>query len=95
MTTSEEFARNIYMYAKRGELRLKVSEDDQGIRFDLSASDQGPGIPNVELILSGKYVSKTGLGRGLFGTKAMLDTLDIQSSAETGTVIRGMKRARR
>lgn len=94
-TVASELARNIYMYAKRGEMRLTVSQDSQGIRFDITASDKGPGIPNVDLILSGKYVSRTGLGRGLFGTKVMLDSLDIQSSAQTGTVIRGTKRARR
>jgi serine/threonine-protein kinase RsbT len=94
-TAASELARNIYMYAKRGEIRLRLVEDYEGIRLELIATDQGPGIRDVNLVLSGQYTSKTGLGKGLRGTKSMLDTLEIQSSPTQGTTIHGSKRARR
>ena len=49
---------------------------------------------NLDLILSGRYKSKTGLGRGLIGTKALLDEMTIESRLGEGTTIRGWKQAR-
>ncbi|HVE81607.1 MAG TPA: ATP-binding protein [Myxococcales bacterium] len=93
VTAVSELARNIYLYAKTGDVRLQVSEADLTLTFQVIASDRGPGIQRLDEILSGAYRSKTGLGRGLAGAKALLDTLDIQTGPQ-GTTIRGTKTAR-
>jgi serine/threonine-protein kinase RsbT len=93
-TAASELARNIYMYAREGEVRLEVSEDAEGVRFTVVASDRGPGIANLAEVLGGTYVSRTGLGRGLAGTRALLDDLQVDSAPGKGTVVRGSKRTR-
>jgi serine/threonine-protein kinase RsbT len=93
-TAVSELSRNIYMYARRGTVVLHLSEDDLGVQFELVASDEGPGIPKEVLSFTGTYVSKTGLGKGLFGTRSLLDDFTV-ASAPGKTVITGKKRVRR
>jgi serine/threonine-protein kinase RsbT len=84
-TIVSELARNIVSYAQRGTLEI-VPIAGQGRRIILRAADSGPGIPNLELVLSGRYRSKTGLGRGLLGTKRLADHFDVATGAG-GTLI--------
>jgi serine/threonine-protein kinase RsbT len=77
-TMVSELARNIVMYAGSGTLEI-TPINDQERRLVIRASDKGPGIPNLELVLSGRYRSKTGLGRGLLGTKRLADHFDVVS----------------
>jgi len=49
--------------------------------------DTGPGIPDVDAILAGRYVSPTGLGLGILGAKRLSDTFDIISSPGEGTSV--------
>ena len=49
-------------------------------------TDTGPGIRNLEEILGGHYQSKTGLGKGLIGTRRLMDQFRIASAA-SGTVV--------
>lgn len=42
--------------------------------------DRGPGIPHLNEIWSGTYVSRTGMGIGLSGARRLMDALDIESS---------------
>lgn len=94
-TAVSELTRNIYMYAKQGHVTLRLSEAPQHWRFDVEAVDTGPGIPHLELVLSGAYKSSTGLGRGLIGTRALLDDLQIESATGMGTRITGHRTARK
>jgi len=93
VTAVSELARNIYMYAGTGEVRLNVSEADRTITFQVIASDRGPGIARLEEILAGTYHSRSGLGRGLLGAKTLLEGLEIQTGPQ-GTTIKGVKQAR-
>ncbi|MBL9039124.1 MAG: hypothetical protein JNG84_11450 [Archangium sp.] len=94
-TAASELGRNIYMYAKHGTLMLSLCEESAAYRFDVVADDEGPGISNLEQVLSGRYVSRTGLGRGLVGTKALLDELIIDSAPGRGTHVKGLRRVRK
>ena len=58
--------------------------------FLISVSDSGPGIPNLAEILDGKYVSRTGLGIGIIGTKRLMDQFEITSSP-AGTLVEAGK----
>src|SRR6187431_702094 len=84
-TIVSELARNIVSYASSGTLEI-VPTTGQGRRIILRAEDSGPGIPNLELVMSGRYRSKTGLGRGLLGTKRLADHFDVATGA-TGTTV--------
>ncbi len=84
VTAASELARNIHMYAGRGEMEIKVvSGPRAGVL--VCASDAGPGIPNLEEVLAGSLQSKRGMGLGLRGVKAMADDFTIDSGPGRGT----------
>lgn len=82
-TIVSELTRNIVLYAQRGTLEIVPHGTNKIV---IRAVDQGPGIRNLDHILSGKYQSKTGLGRGLLGSKKLADRFDI-STGNAGTQI--------
>jgi serine/threonine-protein kinase RsbT len=85
-TISSELARNIVMYAGCGEVRLSLFERPHpGV--EIVATDHGPGIADVETILSGRYRSRTGMGSGLRGTKAIADEFKIDTAPGRGTTV--------
>jgi serine/threonine-protein kinase RsbT len=92
-TAVSEVARNIHHYAKKGTVTIVVetSYDSQKRKsaacIRVFAEDKGPGISNVEQVLSGNYKSKTGMGMGLLGCKNLMDEFKIQTDANRGTQV--------
>lgn len=86
-TAISEVARNIILYATRGEISLcsALANDAGGIV--VVACDEGPGIPDVELAMQDGYSTGGGLGLGLPGSKRMMDEFEIQSSVGQGTKV--------
>ena len=80
VTAVSEVARNIARYSKGGEVRFRVDTDNE--RIIIIAEDRGPGIDNLDEILGGHYQSRTGLGRGLLGSRDLADAFDIQTSPQ-------------
>lgn len=86
-TAVSELARNIFQYAGTGEIRYRRIEGKRrGI--EIIARDQGPGISDPSLILSGAYRSKWGMGAGLRGTKRLVDEFELDTSPGHGTTVR-------
>lgn len=79
-TIVSELARNIVSYSVGGKIEVVWKQDRDGHRVVICATDRGPGISNLPHVLSGEYRSKTGLGRGLLGTKRLADAFDIATS---------------
>ena len=88
-TAVSELARNIVMYAKVGEVRLSVVTSPR-IGLAIEARDSGPGIPDVDKVLSGGFRSKTGLGMGLRGVKNIAQEFAVQSAPGQGTRVRAV-----
>jgi serine/threonine-protein kinase RsbT len=86
-TAISELARNIVMYAKQGEIivRLVRSSDKQGIV--VIARDQGPGIADVRQTLQDGYSTSRSLGLGLPGVRRLMDEFEIESQLGQGTVV--------
>jgi serine/threonine-protein kinase RsbT len=82
-----EIARNILMYAKRGEIRFQVVNDGDRCGLVAVAVDRGPGIADVELALQEGHSTAGGLGLGLPGAKRLMDEFDIVSAVGLGTTI--------
>ena len=82
-----ELARNILMYARRGEITLNVltNGDRQGVV--VVARDQGPGIPDVARALQDGYSTSGGLGLGLPGARRLMDEFDVSSVVGKGTTV--------
>ncbi|MGA8301173.1 MAG: ATP-binding protein, partial [Terriglobales bacterium] len=71
-TAVSEIARNTFQYAGGGSVEFRVDDTHDGMLF-ITFSDRGRGIHDVEEILSGKYVSRTGMGLGIIGAKRLMD----------------------
>jgi serine/threonine-protein kinase RsbT len=84
MTLVSELARNIVLYAPPGRLVFTLVQNPRSLL--VVATDHGPGIRNLEEVLSGRYRSKTGLGKGLLGVKRLATRFAIQTGA-SGTHI--------
>lgn len=83
-TAISELARNIFHYAKTGHVSLRrLSSPRSGI--EIIATDNGPGIPDVKLVLSGNYKSRTGMGKGLLGARRLVDFFEVDTGPERGT----------
>ena len=86
-TIVSELARNMVLYAGGGIIEISTNGNNgQAKRVIVTGTDQGPGIPNLQEVLSGRYKSKTGLGRGILGTKRLADRFDV-STGNDGTRI--------
>jgi serine/threonine-protein kinase RsbT len=85
-TMVSELARNIVQYAKEGQIDLKPGTMPRGI--EIVAQDRGPGILNLDVILSGQYRSKLGMGLGLLGVKRLADPFSIDTGSGRGTTVR-------
>ena len=84
-TVVSELARNIVTYTPGGTVELIPMEGPRP-RVLIRASDSGPGIPNLDEVMGGRYKSKTGLGKGLLGSKRLSDRFEIRSG-RGGTVV--------
>ncbi|MBU8895631.1 serine/threonine protein kinase [Corallococcus sp. M34] len=77
-TAVSELARNQLSYAGGGIIHLHPERTPKRM-LRVRAEDKGQGIPNVELVLSGNYRSKTGMGLGLLGVKRLADRFDVRT----------------
>lgn len=89
-----EIARNILMYARKGEVSLSLVNHDDRIGVIVVAKDQGPGISDIHRALQDGYSTSGGLGLGLPGARRLMDEFDVQSHLGKGTVVT-MKKWRR
>jgi serine/threonine-protein kinase RsbT len=95
-TAISEIARNIVVYAQAGEVALREIRDDHGrTGIEVTASDRGPGIADVELALRDGFSTKNSLGLGLPGARRLMDELAIDSTLGHGTTVTMKKWLRR
>jgi signal transduction histidine kinase/DNA-binding response OmpR family regulator len=85
-TAVSEIARNAFQYAGGGWIDFAVHDGATRMLL-ISVHDRGRGIHNLDEILAGKYVSKTGMGLGIIGAKRLLDHFQIASTKDEGTVV--------
>jgi serine/threonine-protein kinase RsbT len=91
-TSISELARNIVLYAKRGEIVLGVAIDDRGKRgIVVVARDDGPGIRDVKQAMQSGYSTSGSLGLGLPGVRRLMDDFKIVSEAGKGTIVTARK----
>lgn len=91
-TAISEIARNIVEYARVGEIMIgpvHTRDGRRGIR--IVATDEGPGITNLPLVMQDGFSTGKGLGLGLPGAKRLMDEFDIKSELGRGTVVKMTK----
>ncbi|MGZ4196845.1 MAG: ATP-binding protein [Solirubrobacteraceae bacterium] len=90
-TAVSELVRNAYQYARGGRVRYEVASDPDA-ELVITIGDSGPGIPNLDEILAGRYQSKTGMGLGIVGARRLMDRFEISSEVGSGTTVTVAKR---
>ncbi|GIV88906.1 MAG: serine/threonine protein kinase [Chloroflexus sp.] len=86
-TAVSELARNIFLYAGTGNVTVRNIEKGARKGIEIICEDQGPGIPNIDLVMQDGYSTSRGMGMGLPGAKRLMDEFDIKSQEGVGTTI--------
>lgn len=87
-TVASELARNVIKYAKRGRMIAQPTRKPDGRDgLRLIFEDNGPGIPDVEAAMRDGFTTGRGLGKGLPGSKRLVDEFEIVSGVGRGTRI--------
>lgn len=89
-TATSEIARNAFRYARNGKVSFALALEPPQ-RLEVTVTDSGPGIANLDEILDGNYQSDTGLGVGIIGTRRLMDEFEL-STTPAGTTVRMAKR---
>ena len=85
-TAVSEIARNAYSYGGGGKVEFLVDDTaPQSLRIRIS--DRGPGIADIDAILTGRYRSSTGMGLGIIGARRLVDDFHMRSSPGEGTTV--------
>lgn len=87
VTATSELARNTVIYGGGGVMiwtHLSVN-GKTGLR--LTFKDQGPGIPDVDLAMMDGWTSGGGLGKGLPGTKRLVNEFELKTEVGVGTEV--------
>ncbi len=86
-TAISELARNIVIYARRGEVILMSIEKNGSSGIAVVAKDNGPGIVNIEQALRDGFSTSGSLGLGLPGVRRLVDDFEIISEPGRGTMV--------
>jgi len=86
-TAISELARNIVMYAQKGEVMMRSVETAHSRGILIVARDDGPGIRSIQDVLRDGYSTSGGLGLGLPGVRRLMDEFAIESELKRGTTV--------
>jgi serine/threonine-protein kinase RsbT len=86
-TAISELARNIVLYAQKGEVMISSVETAHSKGILIVARDSGPGIRSIQDVLRDGYSTSGGLGLGLPGVRRLMDEFAIESELRRGTTV--------
>jgi signal transduction histidine kinase/CheY-like chemotaxis protein len=86
-TVASEIARNALRYGGGGRIEFGVESNNGTNALALTISDRGPGIANLDEVLSGRYRSATGMGLGILGAQRLMDDVQINTAPGKGTTV--------
>ena len=86
-TAVSEIARNAFQYAGGGSIEFFIEGSAPPQALLVKVRDQGPGIPDTAAVLDGRYLSRTGMGVGLSGTRRLMDHFHLESAVGQGTTV--------
>jgi len=88
-TAASELAANLFFHGGGGTFVARTLPDRPGL--ELLASDNGPGIADIDKALQDGYSTTGSLGFGLPGVKRLMDEIEIDSQPNRGTTVRARK----
>ena len=90
-TAISELARNIVVYAGQGTITIDAVNGPRDRGIQIVATDDGPGIPDIEAAMSDGFSTGNSLGLGLPGTRRIVDDFDLISQPGQGVQITAVK----
>lgn len=87
VTAVSELARNIHLYAGTGSVRWHVVGESDNPKLEIVFEDDGPGISDIDQALEEGYTTSNGMGRGLSGSRQLVDEFEIESETQEGTTV--------
>jgi serine/threonine-protein kinase RsbT len=90
-TAISELARNIVLYARKGEILLSRLEANGRPGIQVVARDNGPGIASISKAMEAGYSTSGNLGLGLPGVRRLMDEVGIVSKLGEGTTVTARK----
>jgi anti-sigma regulatory factor (Ser/Thr protein kinase) len=91
-TVASEIARNALRYGRGGKFEFKIEVEAPLQWLVMCVLDHGPGIENLDEVLSGRYRSSTGMGLGILGARRLMDEFAITTAPGKGTSVVMKKR---
>ncbi|MFE7406594.1 ATP-binding protein [Isoptericola sp. NPDC057559] len=85
VTAASELARNTLVYGGGGEVEVELLADGGRSGVRAVFSDEGPGIPDLDLALTDGWTSGSGLGLGLSGSRRLVEHFSIDTRPGAGT----------
>ena len=85
-TAVSEIVRNVFQYVGSGRVEFRIDDTPEKMLV-ISIKDKGKGISNLDHILSGSYVSPTGMGVGMIGAKRLMDSFHVETKPGVGTTV--------
>lgn len=86
-TAISEIARNIVVHVGRGRIAMRLVREDRRHGLVAIATDEGPGIHDVEAALARGNAARGGLGLGLPGARRLMDEFEVTCGPERGTTV--------
>jgi serine/threonine-protein kinase RsbT len=87
-TVASELSRNVIKYGGGGQLIAQPTlQTDGRTGLRLIFEDKGPGIENIDAAMRDGFSTGGGLGKGLPGSKRLVDEFKIESEPGHGTRI--------
>lgn len=86
-TAVGELARNIFLYAKTGQVTVRGLEQAGKNGVEIVCEDRGPGIPDIELAMQDGYSTSGGMGMGIPGARRLMSEFTIKSQVGQGTTV--------
>jgi signal transduction histidine kinase/CheY-like chemotaxis protein len=90
-TAVSEIARNAFQYGHGGRVEFALSLSPHPQALSVTVIDNGPGIADLDAVLSGRHRSAAGMGIGLTGSRRLMDRFEIESHPDKGTTVRFLK----
>ena len=94
VTAASELARNTLVHGGGGTGELQMVHENARVGIRAVFSDDGPGIADVDLALSGGHSTGNGLGLGLSGSRRLVDGFQLDTAVGEGTRVTVVKWAR-
>ncbi|MFI9169692.1 ATP-binding protein [Streptomyces lincolnensis] len=87
VTAASELARNTLVHGGGGYVEITVLDSGQTRGLQLSFTDTGPGIRDLDRAMTDGYTTGGGLGMGLGGAKRLVHEFTVDTEPGRGTTV--------